>query len=395
MKYLILLLISVTLASCATEPSYINPPATKKEPATSAEAPPDMPALPSKVASAHFTAVGDLLVERPILYDARQEDGSFLFDQLLGNVDYLIKKGDFSYANQETPITGAEFGLGDGNFVFNNPYELGHSFYRAGFNMLQLANNHTLDMEVSGLNRNVDFWRTNYPDVLLSGVHTSVEEKQAIPIIERNGISIALISSTYSSNKPVDLEYSVNIFTENEDKLLNDVARANEMADLVAVGIHWGKEYQQPTIEQEELADKLAKRGADIIIGHHPHVLQPIEWIEGKNGSKTLVAYSLGNFISGPFDDRVPHLDCPRLTGALMGFDLAKENDSVDIHSVYAVPTFTSFSEEFNSFSVLPLDEFDDQNFRWCDLSEHKQYVKETLTERMDDIEIRMDLEPK
>ncbi|TDL31443.1 CapA family protein [Jeotgalibacillus sp. S-D1] len=395
MKYLILLLISITLAGCASEPYKTNPQNEKEESNAAAQVTDDLPPPPSEVTSAHFTAVGDLLVERPILYDARQEDGSFMFDQLLGNVDYLIKKGDFSYANQETPITGAEFGLGDGDFVFNNPYELGHSFYRAGFNMLQLANNHTLDMEVSGLDRNVDFWRTNYPDVLLSGVYTSIEEQNAIPIIERNGISIALISSTYSSNKPVELEYSINIFTENEDKLLQDVARANEMADLVAVGIHWGKEYQQPTIEQEELADKLASQGADIIIGHHPHVLQPIEWIEGKNGSKTLVAYSLGNFISGPFDDRVPELDCPRLTGAILGFDLSKENDSVDMRSVYAIPTFTSFSEEFSSFTVLPLDEFDQQDFRWCDLSEHKQYVNETLTERMNNIEIRMDMEPK
>ncbi|TFD93638.1 CapA family protein [Jeotgalibacillus sp. R-1-5s-1] len=344
----------------------------------------------SSTQTAHFTAVGDLLVERPILYDAMQKDGSFNFDPLMSNVRNLIEKGDFAYANQETPITGSEFGLGDGNFVFNNPYELGHYYYETGFNMLQLVNNHTLDMGYSGLERNIAFWEENYPDVLLSGAHLSSEERQTIPIIEKEGISIALISSTYSSNLPVERPYSVNIFTDNEEQLLDDVARADKMADLVVVGMHWGQEYQQPVEAQEKLAQSLVQNGADIILGHHPHVLQPIEWIEGPENQRALVAYSLGNFISGPFDDRVPHLDCERLTGTMIGFDLTKENEQVQIDSVYAVPTFTSFSEDYTNYQILPLSDFEQDDFRWCNLETHKNNVIETLSERMSDIEIRM-----
>ncbi|KIL49161.1 hypothetical protein KR50_11960 [Jeotgalibacillus campisalis] len=394
-KFVMFACILVVLSSCASEPTYTNPPEefTVSDETIEVIETEEEEIIESE--TAHFTAVGDLLVERPILYDAEQKDGSFLFDPLLSNVEHYINRGDFAYANQETPITGADFGIGDGDFVFNNPYELGHYYYEVGFNMLQLANNHTLDMEFSGLERNIDFWRTTYPDVLLSGAHLSTEDRHIIPIIERNGISIALISSTYSSNKPVEFPHSVNIFTENEEQLLDDVARANEMADLVAVGIHWGREYQQPTAEQTELAHSLAQNGADIIIGHHPHVLQPIEWIDGQNDQQTLVAYSLGNFISGPFDDRVPELDCDRLTGALMGFDVSKENDVVTIDSLYTVPTFTSFSEDFNEFRVVPLDEMEQDKFRWCDLEQHKQHVHETLTRSTDEIEVIMDMEPK
>ncbi|MDZ5712893.1 CapA family protein [Jeotgalibacillus haloalkalitolerans] len=342
------------------------------------------------IQKAHFTAVGDLLVERPILFDAMQKDGTFNFDPLLSNVKHLIQKGDFVYANQETPITGSEYGLGDGDFVFNNPYELGHYYYETGFNMLQLANNHTLDMGYEGLERNLAFWENHYPDVALSGVYPSSDEAREIPVIDKNGISVALISSTYNSNLPVEYPDTVNIFTENEERLINDVTRAEEIADVVAVGIHWGNEYQQPVQEQEELAQKLVNNGADIILGHHPHILQPIEWLEGPDDQPALVAYSLGNFISGPFDDRVPHLDCERLTGAMIGFDLVKQGEKVSFESVYAVPTFTSFTEDFSDYQILPLDEFEQDEFRWCDLPVHKNNVIKTLSERTDLVEIRM-----
>ncbi|TFE00295.1 CapA family protein [Jeotgalibacillus salarius] len=383
MNRLLLVAISLFLISaCTTETVYFAPRDSSSQ--NSAEEETEL------INSAHFTAVGDLLVERPILYDAQQKNGAYDFDPLLSNVEHLIKKGDFAYANQETPITGAEFGLGDGDFVFNNPYELGHHYYETGFNMLQLANNHTLDMAFTGLERNLHFWRNHYPDVLLSGAHQSLKDRHTIPTIEKNGISIALISSTYSSNLPVEFPYSVNVFTDNEDQLLSDVARANEMADLVAVGIHWGEEYQQPVQAQEELAHSLVQNGADIILGHHPHVLQPIEWIDGPDNKRALVAYSLGNFVSGPFDDRVPHLDCERLTGSMIGFDLKREEDHVQIESVYAVPTFTSFTEDYTDYQVIPLGDFKHNDFRWCDLEAHKKHVSEILSKEMSDLEIRM-----
>ncbi|WP_167578604.1 CapA family protein [Jeotgalibacillus proteolyticus] len=383
------------ISACAAEPVYHNPPDSSGQDSlvtgTADQVGNNDTALKlESVASAHFTAVGDLLVERPILYDAQQNDGTFQFDPLLTDVEHLIKKGQFAYANQETPITGAEFGLGDGNFVFNNPYELGHYYYQTGFNMLQLANNHTLDMEFEGLKRNIAFWRDHYPDVVLSGAHLSSNDREVIPIIVRNGISIAFISSTYSSNLPVEFSHLVNIFSENEDELLRDVTRANEMADLVAVGIHWGKEYEQPVKEQEQLAQKLVQNGADIILGHHPHVLQPLEWIEGPDGQRALVAYSLGNFISGPFDDRVPELDCDRLTGSMIGFDLIKVDEEVTLDSVYAIPTFTAFDEDYTNYRVSPLDEIEQEDFRWCDLETHKKHVTEILSRRMDDIDVRM-----
>ncbi len=245
-------------------------------------------------------------------------------------------------------------------------------------------------MGYKGLERNMAFWQNHYPDVVLSGVYQSFDERRAIPVIEKEGISIALISSTYSSNLPVEYPASVNIFTGNEGQLLNDVARAEEIADVVAVGIHWGNEYEQPVQSQENLAYELVQNGADIILGHHPHVLQPIEWIEGPDNQRALVAYSLGNFISGPFDDRVPHLDCERLTGSMIGFDLIKEGDKVSFESVYAVPTFTSFTENYTDYEIVPLGDFEQHEFRWCDLPAHKNYVTDILSERMDDVEIRI-----
>ncbi|WP_404408909.1 CapA family protein [Jeotgalibacillus malaysiensis] len=386
-KLLTVILLSLVISACSADLIYVTAPDYKFS-QTETEI---NTGQPDPIIKAHFTAVGDLLVEQPILFDAMQKDGTFKFDPLLAKVEHLIQKGDFVYANQETPITGSEYGLGDGDFVFNNPYALGHYYYEAGFNMLQLANNHTLDMGYEGLKRNLAFWQNHYPDVVLSGVYESFDERRAIPVIEKQGISIALISSTYSSNLPVEYPESVNIFTENEDQLINDVARAEEIADVVAVGIHWGNEYQQPVQKQEDLAHELVQNGADIILGHHPHVLQPIEWIEGPDDKRALVAYSLGNFISGPYDDRVPHLDCERLTGSMIGFDLIKEGKEVYFDSVYAVPTFTSFSEDYTNYEIVPLGNFEQNEFRWCDLHAHKNHVIEILSEKMNDVEIRMD----
>ncbi|AJD90844.1 hypothetical protein JMA_15270 [Jeotgalibacillus malaysiensis] len=389
-KILSVVLLLLLISACSADLIYVNAPQPSQT--DTAKADPDSSKTQSdSLHKAHFTAVGDLLVERPILYDALQKDGSFEFAPLLANVRHLIQKGDFVYANQETPITGSEYGLGDGDFVFNNPYALGHYYYETGFNMLQLANNHTLDMGYEGLERNLAFWKNHYPDVVLSGVYQSFDEQRAIPVIEKQGITIALISSTYSSNLPVEYPESVNIFTGNEDQLLYDVARAEEIADVVAVGIHWGNEYQQPVESQEKLAYELVQNGADIILGHHPHVLQPIEWIEGPDNQRALVAYSLGNFISGPFDDRVPQLDCERLTGSMIGFDLVKNGERISFESVYAVPTFTSFTEDYTDYEVVPLGEFEQNEFRWCDLPAHKNYVTDILSERMDEVEIRMD----
>ncbi|MDG0843843.1 CapA family protein [Staphylococcus equorum] len=244
-----------------------------------------------------FYAVGDNLIHPVVYQDALQDDGSFDFKPMYDDLEKDIKSADISYINQESPIGGDEKGF-SGYKQFNTPRDMADDIAEMGFDIVNGSNNHALDQGTDGLLNEIDLWG-QFDDILYTGTFNSQKMRDNIPVFERNGIKVALLSYTYGTNdispkKP----YHINYF--NEAQIKKDVAKAKAQSDAVIVSAHWGSEGEhEPNRKQEKYAEVFANAGVDVVIGTHPHVIQPIEWVKGKRNHKTLVAYSLGNFLNG------------------------------------------------------------------------------------------------
>lgn len=245
--------------------------------------------------------VGDALIHSAVYEDARQSDGTYDFTSMLSSIKPISSKYDLAYYNQETILGGKD--LGYSNYPrFNSPQEVGDAFVDAGFNLVSLATNHTMDKGEQGVLNSVSYWKTK-SGVVSSGQWSSDEERnQSITTIhEVNNIKYAFISYTIWTNglnTPTGKEYLNNVYSEEKAKA--DIDAVRDKVDFVVVAMHWGTEYSfKVDAKQEEIANYLSSLGVDLIIGAHPHVIQTVEYI---NNKKTFVVYSLGNFISDQND---------------------------------------------------------------------------------------------
>lgn len=245
--------------------------------------------------------VGDALIHSAVYEDARQSDGTYDFTPMLSAIKPISTKYDLAYYNQETILGGKD--LGYSNYPrFNSPQEVGDAFVDAGFNLVSLATNHTMDKGEQGVLNSVAYWKTK-SGVVSSGQWSSDEERnQSIATIhEVNNIKYAFISYTIWTNglnTPTGKEYLNNLYSEEKAKA--DIEAVRDKVDFVIVAMHWGTEYSfKVDAKQEEIANYLSSLGVDLIIGAHPHVIQTVEYI---NNKKTFIVYSLGNFISDQND---------------------------------------------------------------------------------------------
>ena len=245
--------------------------------------------------------VGDALIHSAVYEDARQSDGTYDFTPMLSAIKPISSKYDLAYYNQETILGGKD--LGYSNYPrFNSPQEVGDAFVDAGFNLVSLATNHTMDKGEQGVLNSVAYWKTK-SGVVSSGQWSSDEERnQSIATIhEVNNIKYAFISYTIWTNglnTPTGKEYLNNLYSEEKAKA--DIEAVRDKVDFVIVAMHWGTEYSfKVDAKQEEIVNYLSSLGVDLIIGAHPHVIQTVEYI---NNNKTFVVYSLGNFISDQND---------------------------------------------------------------------------------------------
>ena len=248
-----------------------------------------------------FLAVGDNLIHPNIYMDAKNRGNAekeYDFLPVYTDVAERIAAADYAFINQETVMAGEAYGY-SGYPCFNSPQQLGLDLVTLGFDIVNIANNHMLDMGTQGLSDTMDFWHTQ-PVLLLGAFYDEADAAKLRTIVTAEGITIGMLSYTYGTNgivkkasSPIDIPY---IDTERIER---EVKAAREAVDFVIVSIHWGLENTHtPTDEQRYLAGLIADSGADVILGHHSHCIQPIEWIETDRG-QTLCAYSLGNFISG------------------------------------------------------------------------------------------------
>lgn len=244
--------------------------------------------------------VGDILLHTPVAESGVQEDGSYNFDALFANVKDEITAADLALVNQEVIIGGEELGI-SGYPSFNAPYELGDALVTAGFDVVLHATNHTLDQGKWGVKNCLSFWKNSYPKLAILGINESQDiQDNNIYVYEQDGIRIAILNYTYGTNGislPSDMPYAVNLLVE--EKVVADLTKAKEQADFIIVCPHWGTEYQlTPSEEQERWTKIFLENGVDLVIGTHPHVIEPIEWVSDDNGNEMLVYYSLGNFVN-------------------------------------------------------------------------------------------------
>lgn len=355
-----------------TTVEQISPPETTL-PETTAEATTESPGtepLPTDII-VNFAACGDNILYRPAIWEAadRAQAGGrkYNFRPIYKNVESIIAAADVAFINQETVIGGAEFGY-SGYPLFNSPQDIADDLVDLGFDIVSLANNHILDMRERGLLNTINYWRTL--PVVTVGAYLDAEDEATLRIIERNGVRIAVLAYTYGANGrtvAADSSLVVPFYKEPhkdspdygtifEEKLRSEVAKAKAAADVVLVSVHWGYEdTQKVNEEQKKVAQILCDAGADIILGQHPHVLQPIEYIKSTDGEHTaFCSYSLGNFLG------MQGYDYNALSGILT-FDIRVGLDGVAVENVLLTPTVSYFNKDFRDNEIYLLSDFTDE----------------------------------
>ncbi len=303
-----------------------------------------------------FVAVGDNLIHDTVYEQAAARTSSgYDFSYDYEKVADLIEKPDVAILNQET-IISTEHNVSSYP-QFNSPVEVGEEMLDIGFDVFNIATNHSVDCGEKGLISAINFWKEK--KAITTGAYLNSDDFAAIPMNEVNGVKIAYLGFTESTNGlslPGDTEV-ILVRAADENVLQQRIMKARETADVVIVNAHWGNEYtHEPTDAQRELAEKLASWGADVIIGTHPHVIQPVEYIVNNDGRKTLVAYSLGNFISAQNRG-------PRMLGGMLNFEAVKNNTSgeITIENVKFSGVVTHYGYNYSNIRIYPLSDYTEE----------------------------------
>lgn len=296
-----------------------------------------------------LVAVGDCLIHGAVYMDARTGTDSYDFSSMIELVGPEISKYDLRYYNQETIIGGKELGVSHYP-RFNSPEEIGDNMVDLGFNLVSLANNHSLDKDEIGIINSNKYWKTK--DVITAGSYSSSEERNNIKVYEKNGIKYAFLAYTTTTNGltiPKGKEYLLNVYSDTQAK--EDIDKIKDKADVIIVSMHWGEEYVfEPTSSQKEIAKYLSSLGVNLIIGSHPHVVEPVDYV-----GDTLVIYSLGNFLSG---QRPMGID--KTIGLMVGMDIVVNDSKVTFENVDKSLLYTYSTTSDTKYKVYPFKNLDD-----------------------------------
>lgn len=339
---------------------------------------------PQLVSTATVLSTGDILMHGKVINSGKQDDGSYNFDSIFQYVKSYSQAADFSVANLETTLCGTDNGYAyAGNPKFNCPDAIVDSLKGAGFDMLLTANNHADDTSLVGYKRTLNVVREKGLDTL--GTYLSADE-QKWTIEEVNGIKIGMVCYTYSDGFSQNgyplLNYNevgengiLNYFTY--DKLpefytqlqgyLDEMKAAG--AEATVVYLHWGEEYkwktgEGPNANQTAMAQKLCDMGVDVIVGGHPHVVQPVDLLTSGTDAehKTIVLYSMGNAVSNQRKEEMQQSEPTGHTedGVLFCVTFAKYSDgSVFVDSAELIPTWVNMHANSGAteYNILPLEE--------------------------------------
>lgn len=319
--------------------------------------------------SVSLVMVGDNLIHSSIYKDANRLAGGkgYDFKPIIEYIKEKVQKYDIAYYNQETILGGTKLGVSDYP-TFNSPQEAGDAMLDAGFNLVSLATNHTMDRGEKAVLASREYW-DGKDDVVAVGSYSSEEKQDTIEIMEKNGITYAMLNYTYGTNGmpvPTGKDYLVNVwptdleindperdkdYQDYKKQVKEDIESIRGKVDVLIVAMHWGVEYTHtPTAYQVDSAKFLAENDVDIVIGTHPHVIQPVTWIDD-----TLVFYSLGNFVSAQLQNQ----NYNKMVGLMSSLTITKtvKGDKVDISigNVENELIFTSYnSSSWSNFKVVP-----------------------------------------
>lgn len=288
-----------------------------------------------------FIGVGDNLIHDTVYKDAEKEDGSYDFTKMYADIKDEVKDSDIAFINQETVLGGTELGL-SGYPTFNSPTEIAKNLEATGFNLVNLATNHCLDKYESGISNELAAFSET--EMIVNGVYTSAEAYEQIPTFKKKGITFSFLAYAYGTNG-IEAPNPYNVSYFSDEKITSDVAKAKEISDVVIVSAHWGDENTfAPNDYQKHYAQLFADLKVDVVIGTHPHTIQPVEWVNGAEGNQTLVVYSLGNFIGGM-------LTTDNAIGGMISFDFVKDTktEEISVKHVKWTPTIIHFEGNQNN----------------------------------------------
>lgn len=306
--------------------------------------------------------VGDNLIHDKIYKEFKTKNG-YDFSPMLVYMKKIIPTYDLAYYNQETILGGSDIGL-SGYPAFNSPYEVGDSMINVGFNLVSLATNHTLDRGKKAITNSLNYW-TKKSNILTSGSYLSLDDRNKINIQTKNNISYAMLNYTYGTNGipiPNGENYLVNVwpvtgsnpatdkkYQQYKQQVKKDIDAIRDKTDVLIVAMHWGIEYKfTPNAYQKDMAKYLASLGVDIIIGTHPHVVQPIEWI-----NDTLVIYSLGNFISA---HEIVNMD--NRVGLMTSLTINKDSHGkISLDNLSNELLYMYYTDDYHDFKVIPFSQ--------------------------------------
>lgn len=364
---------SISVWDTSGNPSPENSNIADDQSSTNSSSDEPASALNNQPVEITITAVGDVLQHQGVWESGLQADGTYNFDHIYAHLDDALSGSDLNVLNQES-ILGGNIAPFSSYPSFNGPQEMGDAEVKAGFNVILRASNHTMDMGYDGLTSELTFWATQHPEVAVLGaadpdLRTSAESTgtgeqdidataedgdtaktdgteasasvsadstessttasvyvTGVPssvndvcVFEKDGFRVALLNYTYGLNGYSDPRGLVSML--DEDHVRETLATARELADMVVVFPHWGEEYQTaPVASQRQWEEFFRQNGADVIIGSHPHVLEPMETFERAGGGTGVCFWSLGNFVSGQVKNET-------LVGGLARVTLQKDID--------------------------------------------------------------------
>ena len=326
--------------------------------AAAAKEKPKTTATTSDVTTASVIAVGDNLYHQSLIDAGASEDGNWNYDKIYTHITDAIKDADIRMIDQETVFTTDHDSVSSYP-SFATPTEVGDAIVKAGFNVVESANNHIDDFGEGFLTDTLNFWKTKYPDVTLLGIHDSQEDADTVKIREVNGIKIAFLDYTYGTNVGgiEGKDYMIDMI--RKEKITTMIQKAKQQADCIIFVAHWGTEDEtMPNEYEKQWAAYLMEQGVNVIIGGHPHVLQPYGRISDGKGNETVVFYSLGNFVS-------TQQKLEELLGGMAKFTIQKtvENGktSIQILTPTVEPLVMHYNSDAGEFGPYMLSDYTEE----------------------------------
>lgn len=304
-----------------------------------------------------FTALGDTLCHNTQYWDAyNKQTGIYDFSYVYDDIRSYTEASDITISSLETTFAGEDRGYS--NYpTFNTPDSLATALKGIGIDIISTAGNHALDYGYSGLCRSIDV--LNNAGLSHLGTYKSAEEQEQILIKDVKGVKIAFINYTYGTNGipvPSGKEYCVNLI--DKELIKKQIAQAKEAkVDMIVACMHWGTEYRTTAnSEQKELADFLFKNGVDVIIGNHPHVLEPMEkrtvTLDDGTIKDCFVVYALGNFTADQREEITRD-------SAILNLTITKNSDGkISIDKVNYVPIYMYKNKNISTkkFKILDIE---------------------------------------